>query len=191
MGGGDEDVLQVRRDGHDLGVEPLRLQRIEQPGAESLAGGRRSFREHPQFVADLGDPEDAGQPVQQRLRAAWLAGAHAEGAPVQARGQRRGRAIGDQPGLSSRTLSEATFIEQTLVSKHLRKLVDAGLVQRELESTDARRVALHLTAQGKAIRETADSLGEEMERDFLSVLTPEELAQFNHCLAKLRRWGVS
>jgi DNA-binding MarR family transcriptional regulator len=101
------------------------------------------------------------------------------------------RAIGDQPGLSSRSLSEATFIEQTLVSKHLRKLVDAGLVQRQLESADARRVALHLTAQGKAIRQDADRLGEEMERDFLSVLTQEELAQFNHCLVKLRRWGAS
>jgi DNA-binding MarR family transcriptional regulator len=101
------------------------------------------------------------------------------------------RAIGDQPGLSSRSLSEATFIEQTLVSKHLRKLVDAGLVQRELESADARRVALHLTAQGEVIREEADRLGKEMERDFLSVLTSEELAQFNHCLAKLRRWGAS
>jgi DNA-binding MarR family transcriptional regulator len=101
------------------------------------------------------------------------------------------RAIGDQPGLSSRTLSEATFIEQTLVSKHLRKLVDAGLVQRALESADARRVALHLTAEGDAIREAADRLGEEMERDFLSVLTPEELAQFNRCIDKLRRWGAS
>jgi len=101
------------------------------------------------------------------------------------------RAIGDQPGLSSRTLSEATFIEQTLVSKHLRKLVDAGLVQRALESADARRVALHLTADGDAIREAADRLGEEMERDFLSVLTPEELAQFNRCIDKLRRWGAS
>jgi len=101
------------------------------------------------------------------------------------------RAIGDQPGLSSRSLSEATFIEQTLVSKHLRKLVDAGLVQRALESTDARRVTLHLTAQGQAIREEADRLGEEMERDFLSVLTPEELAEFNRCIDKLRRWGAS
>ena len=101
------------------------------------------------------------------------------------------RAIGDQPGLSSRTVSEATFIEQTLVSKHLRKLVDAGLVQRELESADARRVALHLTMQGEAIRQEADRLGEEMERDFLSVLTPEELAQFNRCIDKLRRWGAS
>ncbi|WP_199089430.1 MarR family transcriptional regulator [Bosea sp. ASV33] len=101
------------------------------------------------------------------------------------------RAIGDQPGLSSRTLSEATFIEQTLVSKHLRKLVDTGLVQRALESADARRVALHLTADGDAIREAADRLGEEMERDFLSVLTPEELAQFNRCIDKLRRWGAS
>jgi len=101
------------------------------------------------------------------------------------------RAIGDQPGLSSRILSEATFIEQTLVSKHLRKLVDAGLVQRELESADARRVALHLTAQGEAIRAEADRLGEEMERDFLSVLTREELAQFNRCIDKLRGWGAS
>lgn len=101
------------------------------------------------------------------------------------------RAIGDQPGLSSRALSEATFIEQTLVSKHLRKLVDAGLVQRELESADARRVALHLTAQGEAIRAEADRLGEEMERDFLSVLTREELAQFNRCIDKLRGWGAS
>lgn len=101
------------------------------------------------------------------------------------------RAIGDQPGLSSRTLSEASFIEQTLVSKHLRKLVDAGLVQRQLESADARRVALHLTARGEAIRQEADRLGEEMERDFLSTLTPEELAQFNRCIDKLRRWGAS
>lgn len=100
------------------------------------------------------------------------------------------RAIGDQPGLSSRTVSEATFIEQTLVSKHLRKLVDAGLVQRALESTDARRVALHLTAQGHTIREEADRLGEDMERDFLSVLTPEELDLFNRCIDKLRRWGA-
>ncbi len=101
------------------------------------------------------------------------------------------RAIGDQPGLSSRSLSEATFIEQTLVSKHLRKLVDAGLVRRELESADARRVALHLTAQGESIRQEADRLGQAMERDFLSVLTPEELAQFNRYIEKLRRWGAS
>uniref|UniRef100_A0A9E8CT30 MarR family winged helix-turn-helix transcriptional regulator n=1 Tax=Bosea sp. NBC_00436 TaxID=2969620 RepID=A0A9E8CT30_9HYPH len=101
------------------------------------------------------------------------------------------RAIGDQPGLSSRTLSEATFIEQTMVSKHLRKLVDAGFVQRELESADARRVALCLTTQGEAIRQEADRLGEEMERDFLSVLTPEELARFNRYIEKLRRWGAS
>lgn len=101
------------------------------------------------------------------------------------------RAVGDQPGLSSRSLSEATFIEQTLVSKHLRKLVDSGLIQRELESADARRVALRLTARGEAIRKEADRLGAAMERDFLSVLTPEELAQFNRCIDKLRRWGAS
>ncbi|MGO4402716.1 MarR family winged helix-turn-helix transcriptional regulator [Bosea sp. RAF48] len=101
------------------------------------------------------------------------------------------RAIGDAPGLSSRALSEATFIEQTLISKHLRKLVDEGHVHRQLESADARKVSLHLTPKGEAIRREADRLGEEMEHDFLSVLTPEELDVFNRCLAKLRRWGAA
>lgn len=100
------------------------------------------------------------------------------------------RAIGDAPGLSSRALSEATFIEQTLVSKHLRKLVDAGHVHRALESADARRVVLHLTRKGETIRQEADRLGEEMEREFLSVLTTSELESFNQCIAKLRGWGT-
>ncbi len=100
------------------------------------------------------------------------------------------RAIGDEPGLSSRALSEATLIEQTLVSKHLRKLVDAGHVRRDLESADARRVSLRLTPKGDAVRREADRLGETMERDFLAVLTPEELEAFNLCLAKLKSWGA-
>lgn len=100
------------------------------------------------------------------------------------------RAIGDEPGLSSRALSEATFIEQTLISKHLRKLVDEGHVQRNIENADARKVALSLTARGEAIRQEADRLGEEMERDFLSALTPDELDVFNRCLTKLRGWGA-
>lgn len=101
------------------------------------------------------------------------------------------RAIGDAPGLSSRALADATFIEQTLVSKHLRKLVDEGHVQRGIEDADARKVTLNLTPKGEAARREADRLGEEMERDFLSALSPEELESFNRCLAKLRGWGAT
>ena len=46
------------------------------------------------------------------------------------------RTIGDEPGLSSGALAEASLIEQTLVSKHLRKLVAEGYVRRELESVE-------------------------------------------------------
>lgn len=101
------------------------------------------------------------------------------------------RTIGDQPGLSSKALSEASFIEQTLVSKHLRKLIAEGYIRRDLESADARRVALRLTARGETVRQEADRLGEVMERDFVSALTPEELAVFNRCIAKLKNWGAS
>ena len=101
------------------------------------------------------------------------------------------RTIGDRPGLSSKALSEASFIEQTLVSKHLRKLVAEGYVQRDLESADARRVALRLTTKGESVRQEADRLGMVMERDFLSALTQEELAVFNRCIAKLKGWGAA
>lgn len=101
------------------------------------------------------------------------------------------RTIGDEPGISSKALSETSFIEQTLVSKHLRKLVSEGHVRRDLESSDARRVALRLTEKGEAVRQEADRLGEVLERDFLSALTPEELAVFNRCIAKLKGWGAS
>ena len=101
------------------------------------------------------------------------------------------RTIGDRPGLSSKALSEASFIEQTLVSKHLRKLIAEGYIRRDLESADARRVALCLTPNGESVRQEADRLGEVMERDFLSALTQDELEVFNRCIAKLRGWGVS
>lgn len=101
------------------------------------------------------------------------------------------RTIGDEPGLSSGALAEASLIEQTLVSKHLRKLVDGGYVRRELESEDARRVSLRLTTKGESVRQEADRLGEVMEQDFLSALTQEELDIFNRCIAKLRSWGAS
>jgi len=101
------------------------------------------------------------------------------------------RTIGDRPGLSSKALSEASFIEQTLVSKHLRKLIAEGYIRRDLESADARRVALRLTPNGESVRQEADRLGEVMERDFLSALTQDELEVFNRCIAKLRGWGAS
>lgn len=101
------------------------------------------------------------------------------------------RTIGDEPGISSKALSEASFIEQTLVSKHLRKLVSEGYIRRDLESADARRVALRLTAKGETVRQEADRLGDVMERDFLSALTPEELEVFNRCITKLKGWGAA
>jgi DNA-binding MarR family transcriptional regulator len=101
------------------------------------------------------------------------------------------RTIGDAPGLSSKALSEASFIEQTLVSKHLRKLIGEGYIRRDLESADARRVALRLTTKGETVRQEADRLGEVMERDFLSALSREELEVFNRCITKLKGWGAS
>jgi DNA-binding MarR family transcriptional regulator len=99
------------------------------------------------------------------------------------------RAIGDKPGISSKALSGVTFIEQTLVSKHLRKLIADGYVRRDIESSDARRVALSLTDSGLLIRTRAQLLGEQLERDFLSVLTSDEQKTLDGCITKLADWA--
>lgn len=100
------------------------------------------------------------------------------------------RVIGEEPGISSKELSDQTFIEQTLVSKHLRKLTAEGYVERALEASDARRVALTLTEKGRRARDRARVLGEAMEREFWSVLTTEERSLFEQCITKLSHWAA-
>jgi len=100
------------------------------------------------------------------------------------------RTIGEAPGISAKALSDATFIEQTLLSKMLRKLIAGGLVRREIESRDARSVALSLTEAGLIVRQRAQALGDQLERDFLSVLSPQEQEILEACVDKLTNWGV-
>lgn len=64
-------------------------------------------------------------------------------------------------------------------------LVDAGLVEREIDRNDRRRRVLSLTPTGRSAAVALASGAADIEREFLSGLDAEERAQLNALLHKL------
>lgn len=60
------------------------------------------------------------------------------------------RVIGRHPGLTMSALARATLTSRSSVSEVVVRLVNAGLVRREADASDHRRVRLHLTPGGAA-----------------------------------------
>jgi DNA-binding MarR family transcriptional regulator len=74
------------------------------------------------------------------------------------------------------------------VSKHVQRLVDAGLVRRDPVPGNRKEVALNLTADGRAVAEAHRRLHAEMEsgmHDFLARYTHADLAVVEKILRDL------
>ncbi len=84
-------------------------------------------------------------------------------------------------------LADATHVTRAAMTSRLDRLVDAGLVTREVDPADRRRVLIRPTAAGRAAWDKHIFEGMERDRQMLSALTPEELAQLNHLLRKVIR----
>jgi DNA-binding MarR family transcriptional regulator len=82
------------------------------------------------------------------------------------------------------------------VSKHVQRLVDAGLIERSPVPGNRKEVALSLTADGRTVAHAHRHMHEEMNRgleDFLSCYTRAELATVSKVLQdllKTQRVGV-
>lgn len=96
------------------------------------------------------------------------------------------RQIGDAPGISVSALQAATFIEKTVLSKVLAKLIESGLVERTINQRDARAFELTLTDKGREVREQADRIGSAHERDVMfGDFSEQELGALETLLDKL------
>lgn len=87
------------------------------------------------------------------------------------------------PGLPQSRLAELSYIEKTLVSKTITNLVRRGLLRREIDPRDARRVCLYVTDAGRDVVDTCETLGRGLEGELLAGLSPEQRAGFDHCVA--------
>ncbi|MFB9072229.1 MarR family winged helix-turn-helix transcriptional regulator [Citricoccus parietis] len=79
----------------------------------------------------------------------------------------------EQDGQTVSALGDRLHLDSGTLSPLLRRLDEHGLISRERQSTDARRVAVHLTAAGDALRSRAA----EVQRCLQDAVTlsPEDL----------------
>ncbi|MFC4428869.1 MarR family transcriptional regulator [Citricoccus alkalitolerans] len=73
----------------------------------------------------------------------------------------------EQDGQTVSALGERLHLDSGTLSPLLRRLDENGFITRERQSTDARRVAVHLTAEGQALR----SRGAEIQRCLRNAVT--------------------
>ncbi|MEV6348824.1 MarR family transcriptional regulator [Actinoplanes sp. NPDC051851] len=82
-------------------------------------------------------------------------------------------------------LAEVVKVTRAAMTSRLDRLAAAGLVTRETDATDRRRVIVRPTAEGRRMWERYIFEGMARDRKALSALSREELAQLNGLLRKV------
>lgn len=95
--------------------------------------------------------------------------------------------IGHNEPVTPGVISKKATFDPDKVTRAVDRLVRNGLVARRKDSADRRRVILALTARGQKVYAEVEQVRRDMERDFLSVLSAEELLVFHAALDKLEQ----
>lgn len=82
--------------------------------------------------------------------------------------------IGLQPGIQARDLATILRLDKSNTSRQLAKLESAGLINREVDSADARASRLTLTDAGLALRARIDQFATDQVSHALRRLTPDD-----------------
>lgn len=99
------------------------------------------------------------------------------------------RLVLQEPGMTQNRLVEVSYLDKTIVSKLVTKLVQRGLLERRVGAPDARFVNLFLTADAQALMQRAGRMGRKLERVMLTAaLTAGEREAFEAALQKLIDW---
>ena len=84
--------------------------------------------------------------------------------------------IADKPGLSAVSVARLAQMDTVAVSRAVTKLMDRGLIDRELDSEDRRRSVLNLSAAGVQLHIEILPLARELEAALLEDFSDEERA---------------
>ena len=80
--------------------------------------------------------------------------------------------------MSLNDLASRTLTDQSSVSVVVTRLVDAGLVTRDRDERDARRLVLHLTKAGRALLRKAPPVAQERLLSVFDRMPEEERKRF-------------
>ncbi len=93
--------------------------------------------------------------------------------------------LGQTPGLSAREVALRTAMDKVQVSRAVASLLAAKRLTRTAHANDGRVTHLALSLKGREIYDKVVPLALALERQFLSVLSPQERKALDTLLAKL------
>ena len=101
------------------------------------------------------------------------------------------RLIDDQPGTTFAEIAKSTGFERSLTSRIIQGLLSSGLIERQNSNEDARVFQLSTTEKGKATRQVARALSDQLEVVLTDPLSVQELRVLHDILARLGAWVTS
>jgi DNA-binding MarR family transcriptional regulator len=98
--------------------------------------------------------------------------------------------LGRFPGLSANGVAERTAMDKVAVSRAVARLLERGLLEREVHGDDRRRSVLALSETGYRIYDEVAPLALECERRLLAHLHPDERAVLDQLIDRLMEHGL-
>ncbi|HEY0123295.1 MAG TPA: MarR family transcriptional regulator [Rhizobium sp.] len=93
-------------------------------------------------------------------------------------------ALGEKDGLTIGAIAERLALESSTITPPVKRLEQAGLLERKRSTIDERQVHVRLTGAGRSLLARSSCLGETLMQR--SGMTPERLEALNHQVQVLR-----
>jgi DNA-binding MarR family transcriptional regulator len=93
--------------------------------------------------------------------------------------------LGRYPGLSANAVAARTAMDKVAVSRTVARLLERGLLQRDMHDDDRRRSVLELSREGYSIYDEVVPAALDYERRLLAPLDDDERSQLDKLLRKL------
>lgn len=78
--------------------------------------------------------------------------------------------------MRQKDLAAALAVDSSSVVRILKTLAADGLVEREQDLSDGRAKAIRITAAGRSLAERAERVSEELDRELLAAIPPDQIA---------------
>ncbi len=95
--------------------------------------------------------------------------------------------INEHEGINQKELAENLSVGKTSSTKAVKKLIDQGLVRRELNQDDQRNFRLYITKKGHTMTDDFKQIFLDTQSGILSDLSDEELDQLQDLLERILR----
>jgi DNA-binding MarR family transcriptional regulator len=93
--------------------------------------------------------------------------------------------LGRFPGASATEVAEKSAMDKVAVSRAVKRLLDAGRIQRRDNDSDRRAKHLYLSPAGQAVYDAIVPAALDYEKRLLQILTPNERRQLDGLIDQL------